>query len=132
MKRREPLNPDITPLIDVVFILLVFFIVTSSFKKDELALVLNLPKAEAQKVEIEPKQINIEISEEKYAFAGRELSFEQIQQKLSLIKDKKSSIIVRIDKKVTYDRIVKILDELQKNNLTNLALVTNRKKKASK
>ena len=37
MKRREPLNPDITPLIDVVFILLVFFIVTSTFKKDEMS-----------------------------------------------------------------------------------------------
>ncbi len=128
MKRREPLNPDITPLIDVVFILLVFFIVTSTFKKDELALVLTLPSAEAQKIEIEPKSISIEITKERYAFAGREISFEQIQQKLSLVKDKKSSMIVRIDKKVTYDKIVKILDELQKNNLTNLSLVTSSKK----
>ena len=43
MKRREPLTPDLTPLIDVVFILLIFFIVSSVFKKEELALMLSLP-----------------------------------------------------------------------------------------
>ena len=36
MKRREPLGLDLTPIIDVVFILLLFFIVSSVFKKDEL------------------------------------------------------------------------------------------------
>ena len=34
MKRRESLGLDLTPVIDVVFILLIFFIVTSVFKKD--------------------------------------------------------------------------------------------------
>lgn len=33
MKRREQLGIDLTPIIDVVFILLIFFIVTSVFKK---------------------------------------------------------------------------------------------------
>jgi biopolymer transport protein ExbD len=34
MKRREHLGLDLTPIIDVVFILLIFFIVTSVFKKE--------------------------------------------------------------------------------------------------
>ena len=37
-KRYEYLSPDLTPLIDVVFILLIFFIVTSSFKEDKFVL----------------------------------------------------------------------------------------------
>jgi biopolymer transport protein ExbD len=53
MKRREALVPDMTPLIDVVFILLIFFIVTSVFKKEELALLLNLPDSQAQTLEVE-------------------------------------------------------------------------------
>ncbi|WP_323595100.1 ExbD/TolR family protein [Aliarcobacter butzleri] len=37
--------------------------------------------------------------------------------------------MVRIDKKVEYERVVKVLDLLQKYNLVNLALVTNEEKK---
>jgi len=33
MKRREYISPDITPLIDIVFLLLIFFLVSSVFKK---------------------------------------------------------------------------------------------------
>ena len=60
MKKREILTPDITPLIDVVFILLIFFIVSSVFKKDELALVLNLPTSSAQEIELKQKELIIE------------------------------------------------------------------------
>ena len=52
MKRRETLGIDLTPVIDVVFILLIFFIVTSVFKKDELALMLDLPEADAPAIAI--------------------------------------------------------------------------------
>ena len=61
MKRREALGLDLTPIIDVVFILLIFFIVSSVFKKDELALVLNLPTSSAQEIELKQKEIIIMI-----------------------------------------------------------------------
>ena len=48
---------------------------------------------------------------------------------LKAIKNKDDSVIVRIDKKVPYERVVKVLDLLQKYNLNNLALVTNEEKK---
>jgi len=124
MKRREPLNPDLTPLIDVVFILLVFFIVTSTFKKEETALNLALPSSEAEKIEIERKQVSIEVSKDKYAYNGNELTLDELETKLTLVKNKKRAVIVRIDKDVTYDRVVGILNALQKNSLDNLALVT--------
>jgi len=44
---------------------------------------------------------------------------------LKEIKNKENAVILRIDKKVPYERVVKILDLLQKYNLNNLALVTN-------
>ena len=50
MKRRESLSLDLTPVIDVVFILLIFFIVTSVFKKEELALMLDLPTSNAKEM----------------------------------------------------------------------------------
>jgi len=47
MKRREHIAPDLTPLIDVVFLILIFFMVSSTFKKEELALLLTLPMPKA-------------------------------------------------------------------------------------
>lgn len=129
MKRRESLGLDLTPVIDVVFILLIFFIVTSVFKKEELALILDLPSSNAKEMKVEKEQIFIELSKEKLAIKGIEVSFESLENNLQEVKDKEKPIIVRIDKEVPYERVVKVLDLLQKYSLTNLALVTNEEKK---
>ena len=129
MKRREHLGLDLTPIIDVVFILLIFFIVTSVFKKEELALMLDLPTSNAKEMEIQKEQVFIELSQNKLAIKGIEVSFESLEGNLKAIKDKEKPVIVRIDKKVEYQRVVKVLDLLQKYNLSNLALVTNEDKK---
>ena len=124
MKRREHLGIDLTPIIDVVFILLIFFIVTSVFKKDELALMLDLPEADAKATKIDEEQVFIEVNKDKLAIKGIEVSFESLEDNLKEIKNNKKPIIIRIDKKVEYERVVKVLDLLQKYNLNNLALVT--------
>ncbi|AXH08841.1 biopolymer transporter ExbD [Malaciobacter halophilus] len=124
MKRREPLGADLTPIIDVVFILLIFFIVTSVFKKDELALMLDLPSSQAKELEVNKEQIFIELSEDKLAIKGIEVSFISLEDNLKEVKNKTKPIVVRIDKNVKYERVVKVLDLLQKYDLTNLALIT--------
>lgn len=124
MKRREHLGLDLTPVIDVVFILLIFFIVTSVFKKEELALILDLPSSNAKEMQIKEEQIFIELSTNKLAIKGIEVSFESLEDNLKAIKNKENAVIVRIDKKVPYERMVKVLDLLQKHGLNNLALVT--------
>ena len=129
MKRREHLGLDLTPVIDVVFILLIFFIVTSVFKKEELALMLDLPTSNAKEIQVKQEQIFIELSVNKLAIKGIEVSFESLEDNLKSIKNKEESVIVRIDKKVPYERVVKVLDLLQKYSLNNLALVTNEEKK---
>lgn len=131
MKRREILTPDITPLIDVVFILLVFFIVTSVFKKEELALMLKLPNSQAQVLEVEKASITIELSRDKLAFGGSEVSLEKLSKELESIEDKKRAVVVRIDERVMYKKIVDVLDLLQRHGLVNLMLVTNSKKRAA-
>ncbi len=127
-KRREPLTPDLTALIDVVFILLIFFIVSSVFKKEELALQLNLPTSDASQLEVEIKQINIELSATKIAFGGIKVDLESLEKSLLKITKKDKPVIVRIDKDVPYERVIKILNIHQKYSLNNLALVTATKK----
>jgi biopolymer transport protein ExbD len=129
MKRREHLGLDLTPVIDVVFILLIFFLVTSVFKKEELALMLDLPTSKAKEIQVKQEQVFIELSVNKLAIKGIEVSFESLEDNLKSIKNKEESVIVRIDKKVPYERVVKVLDLLQKYSLNNLALITNEDKK---
>ncbi|UTJ07006.1 ExbD/TolR family protein [Arcobacter roscoffensis] len=129
MKRREPLGLDLTPIIDVVFILLLFFIVSSVFKKDELALILDLPNSNAKELKVDEEQVFIELSSNKLAIKGIEVSFQSLEDNLKAIENKQKAVLVRIDKKVEYQRVVKVLDLLQKHDLTNLALVTSQEEK---
>ena len=122
MKRREHIAPDLTPLIDVVFLILIFFMVSSTFKKEELALLLTLPDAKSATQEIKKEDINIELTKDNVALKGEKVSFEALDASFAKVSDKKKPINVRIDKDVTYERITKLLDLLNKHGLNNLAL----------
>ncbi len=122
MKRREPISPDLTPIIDVVFLILIFFLVSSTFKKEELALMLTLPDAKSSTTQIKKEDINIELTKDEIAYKGKKSSFAQIQEYLKNVTDKKKPVNIRIDKDVTYQRVVKLLDLLNKYDLNNLAL----------
>lgn len=127
MKRRsrDLSSPDITPLIDVVFLLLIFFMVSTVFKKDELALLLSLPQTEeGESIAAENDQIIIEVGDVELAYNGEKTSIESLDPFLEKISDKTKAIDLRIDKKVPYERLVKVLDKLKHYELTNLSLIT--------
>jgi biopolymer transport protein ExbD len=126
--KREQLSMDLTPLIDVVFLLLIFFLVTSVFKKDELALLLKLPKSEQgvgndKKIE----QLTIELSNDEVAVNGKKTSIDDLQGIFE--KTVKESLVnLRVDGEVKYQRLVKVLDLLQSNKLENVSLITDKDK----
>lgn len=125
-QRRESLSMDLTPLIDMVFLLLVFFLVTSTFKKDELALLLKLPKTEEgagsqKKID----QLTIELSDNEVAVNGKKSSIEELP--VIFAKTEKESLVnLRVDGEVKYTRLVKVLDLLQVNKLENISLITDK------
>jgi biopolymer transport protein ExbD len=55
--RREELTPEMTPLMDIMFLLLIFFIVTSVFRKNESILALSLPKIEGGVAQAQKKEL---------------------------------------------------------------------------
>ena len=127
--RREALTPELTPLIDVVFLLLIFFMVSSVFKKEELALLLTLPKTEEGKSESSAKEnLTIELTGEKIAYNGEDTTIEKLNGQLEDA-SKKSLVNLRVDGEVKYQRLVKVLDLLQKYKLENLSLITEKNKK---
>ena len=122
--RRDALTFELTPLIDVVFLLLIFFMVSSVFKKEELALLLTLPKSQTgESAPSKIKQLTIELSGEKIAVGGNEVTLEELPDLLGK-QDKKSLVNLRVDGNVVYQRLVKVLDMLQKNKLENVSLIT--------
>jgi biopolymer transport protein ExbD len=122
MRRREPISPDMTPLIDVVFILLIFFLVSSTFKKNELALDLILPKSGSAQEIIKKEELAIELSKDKVALKGSIISFSDLEKELSKVREKENPVNIRINKDVEYQRVMKLFDLLKKYDLNNLAL----------
>lgn len=126
VKKKEALGMDLTPLIDVVFLLLIFFIATSEFKKNESILKLTLPNSASKAKLLDKKEIFVEMSSDKLAYNTKEISFEDLRIILSKIK-KDSSITIKIDQEVKYSKITQFLDILNTLGLTNLLLVTKQK-----
>lgn len=124
MKRREPLGFDLTPLIDVVFILLIFFILTSTFRKNELNIALTLPSSEYGENMNTAEELNIELTESKIAFNGKVMDIDMIDNELANVTNNKITVFCRIDRAVRYDKIVNLFDLFKKHRLENLVLVT--------
>ncbi len=124
-KKRELLTPDLTPVIDIVFILLIFFMVTSVFKKEDVALALNLPKIDSGVQISNDKSITIELAKQEIAIDGKKYSLSDYEKEMSKYK-KDIKILIRIDKDVEYEKVMSLFDVLQKNKLTSFSLVANK------
>lgn len=128
-KHREFLAPDLTPLIDVVFLLLIFFLVSSVLKREDLAFLLNLPKTQYSVEVINPKNINISLNLDEIYMEDKKIDFEDLDKNLYEIENKNTSVNVRIDEEVKYQRIIKVFDILKKNNFSNIALVSQKEER---
>ncbi|MBR2271246.1 MAG: biopolymer transporter ExbD [Fibrobacter sp.] len=122
-KRTRRIRPDMTPLIDCVFLLLVFFLVTSVFKQDESVLKLILPETQSEVKRDTPEGLYIELSETELAFNGQRGTPDELREKAATVQNKKSPVAIKIDKGTTYERIAIILDILQVQKLYNIQLI---------
>lgn len=125
MKRRsrELSTFELTPLIDVVFLLLIFFMVSTVFKKDELALLLTLPK-NSHGSDAKTNNMVIELNQREVSFNGKKTTLADLERILGGIRDKNTSLELRIDQDVKYNRVTTLLGLLKKHQLSNLLLIT--------
>ena len=112
-KNRDEFSLDITPLIDVVFLLLIFFMVSTTFK-DESEINITLPSASNEIVNEKPNAINIGLDLEGNIYVnGKKLNnseFETIKAALnSEIKNsEKPPVIISADADVKYLSLIHI------------------------
>lgn len=121
-KEEDSTMPEMTALMDVVFILLFFFLAATTFKKAENVINLELPHADGQKSNKDMKNFIISVKDDQYYFEKDIMNLTAI---LSRLKDRdgtNTEIVIRGDKKTSYDSVLNLLNELKNMGITTIYL----------
>ncbi|MBU1240648.1 biopolymer transporter ExbD [Myxococcota bacterium] len=111
---------DLTPLIDVVFLLLLFFLLTAAPAPDP-TMAVHLPKATSGAVEKVPDEVELVLRDDgKILFQGQEYSFDRLSTELKQIAAKKPAtrVILRGDRKAQYESFIGLLEVVNGANLS--------------
>jgi biopolymer transport protein ExbD len=116
---------NITPLLDLAFVLLVIFIITTTPMVNDLD--LNLPSATPRPKDPPKKPNYVTVDGSGKVFLNmKEVDLISLQQLLVQLRaeDPDLSVVVRGDRKIQYQNIVSVLDVLQQANVTKVGLAT--------
>ncbi|TVP47602.1 MAG: biopolymer transporter ExbD [Mongoliibacter sp.] len=98
---------SMSSMTDIIFLLLIFFMLTSSFITPS-GLPVNLPSSESS--DIVMQEITVTVTKDlKFSVNDKVVSREQVKTELSnLLKDKKGQVVLHIDKEVPVEHLVEI------------------------
>ncbi|MGE5553168.1 MAG: ExbD/TolR family protein [Betaproteobacteria bacterium] len=131
-RRRAP-QIQITPLIDVIFNILCFFIVFTIFRGSESAIGLRLPRAAtADRQPPAPLVVTVPATGGFY-LDGREVDRDVLGAEVARLveRDPEHVVIIKADRSVRYERLVEALDVVRENGGTRLALAVEPKPRAA-
>lgn len=131
--RRTLPDPDInlTPLIDVVFLLLIFFMVSTTFTR-ETRLSVNLPEADSQVNETLVDQIEVSVSQAgRYSVNSEVLSSSEVaslgQALLAAAEgDRRRPVLLVADAEATHQAVVTAMDAIGQAGFSRLSIATRR------
>ncbi len=127
-KRKEDLQINLTPLIDVVFLLLIFFMVSTSFKK-ETKITVNLPEANGEVAEALPVSLDISVNKSGEVFInGQGLLNRQIATIKNAIQasslDPKTPVVISPDENAPVQAVVNVMDAAGQLGFNNIQIAT--------
>lgn len=131
--RKEELDINITPLIDVVFLLLIFFMVSTTFKH-ESEITIDLPEATAKQPKRDKKLIEISIDKKGTYYVEHQqvvnTKLETLKRALKKVSGNRKGIIVLIsaDAYTPHQFVVRAMDASRQVGLVNLSIATKRYK----
>ena len=130
---EDRLDVNITPLIDVVFLLLIFFMVTTTFNQ-QAELRVDLPEAssEEQALEVIPIEITIDPAGT-YFVNGQSLAKNNANMLLQALNkivagDKEKNVIIRADATTPHQAVVTAMDTVAKSGVSKLSIATSKPK----
>jgi biopolymer transport protein ExbD len=128
-RRRAPIEANLTPLIDVVFLLLIFFMVSTTFTHEN-QMRINLPEAQAEASQSEDSQINLMIQQDgSYSINGKSVAnrdIETLMEALSLEAgdDLEQAIVISADSETTHQSVVRAMDAAGRLGLTQIRITS--------
>ena len=107
---EEQTGIGLTSLIDIVFLLLIFFMVTSSFIEIERKLTIQLPEAKAADIEKKEKPILIEMDRRgRITLDGQMVSLSGLEARLKKRQGKSTIATVRADRRLSHGKVTAVL-----------------------
>ncbi|WP_263079984.1 biopolymer transporter ExbD [Endozoicomonas sp. Mp262] len=126
---QAEVSVNLTPLIDVVFLLLIFFMVSTTFNK-ETHLSINLPESSGVALARQSKQVEITVSRAgEFAVNGQSLvngKIETLKTALAEVSkgDSKLPLVITADANASYQAVVTAMDAAGQLGFVNLSMTT--------
>ena len=115
---------DIAPLIDIVFQLLIFFMLTSSFIMQP-GIKVNLPKAVTSEV-VKFENIELLITGENVTYLnGQVVTLQELKMLLKQAAKREQTILIKADKRASLGRVVEIWDLARDLGISQINIATN-------
>ncbi len=128
-QRREEVGVNLTPLIDVVFLLLIFFMVSTTFTR-ETQLSIDLPEASGEMSEAPERQVEIQIDEGgTYRVNGQKLVDDRLRTLQAAIYkisagDTTLPLIITADAQAAHEDVVRAMDAAGQMGFVHLSITT--------
>ena len=125
-KRRGLTDINLTPLVDIVFILLIFFLITSTFVQSP-GIDVNLPKANSSAETTEAQSIVITVTENgQLVYGGEEMDIGALQDTLGKIfKDTPDrQVVIQADEETDHGAVVEAMDAARGAGFRRLGIAT--------
>lgn len=120
-------NLDLTPVVDVVFNLLIFFALSLNFAAQTSGIKVKLPKATAaEQVKTEDITINL-TSEGKMYYNDEVTNTNTLIEKLKETENKELLVIIKADNDINHGLVVETMDLVKSNGFSRLAIAVERK-----
>ena len=126
LKEEEDYSLQLTSLIDVVFLLLIFFMVSTTFEDFTRRLYIQLPEAKKSNEVFEKKTILIEIGlAKKIHLNGKLVKLKSLESVIGLkVKEKirSTTVTIKADKRIDYGFVVKVLGKVFNLGIKDIAV----------
>lgn len=126
-RRRPPVLLDLTPLIDVVFLLLIFFMVSTTFVQDAAGLKIDLPRSDNRDAIDAKQDVSIRVAADGGVFVDEAgVTLESLREHLAAAakKNPETMVVLEADQAVDHGRVVEVLDLARDLGLTRFAIAT--------
>jgi len=121
---EENFSLDLTPLVDVVFLLLIFFMVSTVFVDFRRKMDISLPTSKSSSPSETLESVKVELTVDKQIFLnGEKVKLEEFESALSKISGtKRNGAIIRADKNLPYGNVIKIMGLLQNAQILDIGV----------